>query len=561
MAGSIIVGQGGKGAAGGVTPAVGVNGSVAPTSSIEIGFIDSFGNEQGVSATNPLPVTGTVTASNPSVGLTGATAPTSATEIGVIDISGNLQGASASNPVRIDPTGTTLQPVSGTITANQGTSPWVVSLASTTITGTVAVTQSTSPWVVAGGLTNNNAAPSTNNVGVLPALANAAAPTFTEGDQTLLSVALTGHLRVGTKTNNSAAPAASTNVGSLGAVANAAGPLWTEGNQVLASTDLNGGQRIISANIPEVTAAWTSATAGNTTLSLTILGYSAVVVTLNQGTTITGGVVTFEVSDTTAGTNWYPILVTNAGVSSGTLASTFTLVASTNSQFMVPVAGWAAFRVRLSTTISGTATVNVGIQAANFPVQQNTVNVVSGTITNTRSNVAVAALADNQTSTTFFASSTNVNDPLSVGDWAYGGAFSGAADAVRQGWSKFRTPTVFKTVQATASGNTAIWTPGTGNKFRLLRFLVSVSANAFLASAGVLVISFQDAAVATSVNLEVYLQGSAPANPSGNVFYSGWIDLGQFGILSAAANNVLNVNLSTALSAGDVRITVCGTEE
>jgi hypothetical protein len=34
------------------------------------------------------------------------------------------------------------------VNAFQGTSPWVVSLASTTITGTVAVTQSTSPWVV-----------------------------------------------------------------------------------------------------------------------------------------------------------------------------------------------------------------------------------------------------------------------------------------------------------------------------------------------------------------------------------------------------------------------------
>ena len=33
----------------------------------------------------------------------------------------------------------------------QGTSPWVVSLTSTTITGTVAVTQSTSPWVVSNG--------------------------------------------------------------------------------------------------------------------------------------------------------------------------------------------------------------------------------------------------------------------------------------------------------------------------------------------------------------------------------------------------------------------------
>jgi hypothetical protein len=62
----------------------------------------------------------------------------------------NVLGTSA-HPVRVDPTGTTTQPVSGTVTANQGTSPWVVSLTSTTITGTVAVTQSTSPWIVAGG--------------------------------------------------------------------------------------------------------------------------------------------------------------------------------------------------------------------------------------------------------------------------------------------------------------------------------------------------------------------------------------------------------------------------
>lgn len=45
------------------------------------------------------------------------------------------------------------QPVSGTVAATQGTSPWVVSLVSTTITGTVGVTQSTSPWVVSGSVT------------------------------------------------------------------------------------------------------------------------------------------------------------------------------------------------------------------------------------------------------------------------------------------------------------------------------------------------------------------------------------------------------------------------
>src|SRR5271157_2405402 len=39
---------------------------------------------------------------------------------------------------------------STSLSVTQGTSPWVVSLASTTITGTVAVTQSTTPWTIQG---------------------------------------------------------------------------------------------------------------------------------------------------------------------------------------------------------------------------------------------------------------------------------------------------------------------------------------------------------------------------------------------------------------------------
>lgn len=49
---------------------------------------------------------------------------------------------------------------------------------------------------VQGNLTNNNAAPSTNNLGVLPNLANAAAPSWTEGDMVLGSVNLSGDQRV-----------------------------------------------------------------------------------------------------------------------------------------------------------------------------------------------------------------------------------------------------------------------------------------------------------------------------------------------------------------------------
>src|SRR5579863_3814709 len=129
MPSSIIIGQGsGTGSGGGGSNAsVGLNGGPGPTSSTQIGDVVA-GVFTAFSASNPVPVTGTITANNASVGATGVTAPAFATEIGVIDISGNLVGASATNPVRIDPTGTTVQPVSGTITANQGTSPWVNNL-------------------------------------------------------------------------------------------------------------------------------------------------------------------------------------------------------------------------------------------------------------------------------------------------------------------------------------------------------------------------------------------------------------------------------------------------
>lgn len=136
MANAFIIGQGtGTGAAApGANPSVGPNGGPGPTSSTQIGDVVA-GVFTPFSPTNPVPVSGTITATNPSVGATGVAAPAFATEIGIIDASGHLVGSSASNPVRIDPTGTTVQPVSGTVTALQGTSPWVVS-------GTVTITPS-----------------------------------------------------------------------------------------------------------------------------------------------------------------------------------------------------------------------------------------------------------------------------------------------------------------------------------------------------------------------------------------------------------------------------------
>lgn len=63
-------------------------------------------------------------------------------------------------------------------------------------------------------------------------------------DSTVTANAGTGTFGVaGVKSNNAGVPG-STNIGILPAIANAAIPLWTEGNQVNLSTDLNGSQRV-----------------------------------------------------------------------------------------------------------------------------------------------------------------------------------------------------------------------------------------------------------------------------------------------------------------------------
>jgi hypothetical protein len=86
-------------------------------------------------------------------------------------------------------------------------------------------------------------------------------------------------------------------------------------------------------------------------------GWPALLVQLNQTTTITGGAVTFE--GTYDGSNWVSIPVAQV-LNPNTLASLtnpYTLVASTNQPFLILTQGYQQVRLRLSTVISGTATV------------------------------------------------------------------------------------------------------------------------------------------------------------------------------------------------------------
>jgi hypothetical protein len=125
---------------------------------------------------------------------------------------------------------------------------------------------------ICGTLTNNNAAPAADGTMALSALANAAAPSWTEGQLVLESVDLAGNHRViGTKTNNSAPP--STQLGVLPALANAANPTWTEGDQVLASVTLTGAQRV--TNLP--------VTQGGTLTATGTIGATATAVKASAG--------------------------------------------------------------------------------------------------------------------------------------------------------------------------------------------------------------------------------------------------------------------------------------
>lgn len=129
-------------------------------------------------------------------------------------------------------------------------------------------------------------------------------------------------------------------------------------------------------------------------------------------------------------------------------------------------------------------------------------------------------------------------------------------------WYYQRTPIVGKNANATASGNTALWSPTAGKKFRIMRYQIVVPGTAIYATtAGALTISFQDSASAITGTTHKCQVGTTVT--PGTWYNSGWIDIGN-GFLSAAANNVLNINLTlggTGVLTDGAFVNVWGTEE
>ena len=128
------------------------------------------------------------------------------------------------------------------------------------------------------------------------------------------------------------------------------------------------------------------------------------------------------------------------------------------------------------------------------------------------------------------------------------------------------SPTGFKPKKSVAlsgvtAGNTALWTPAAGKKFRLIKYCLVVSGNAAMAAAGVNLISLADGGGGPVPGTLVQLWLPNVAGTVLGGFAMPWIDFGPNGFLSATANNVLNLNINTALTTGTINAIAIGTEE
>lgn len=284
--------------------------------------------------------------------------------------------------------------------------------------------------------------------------------------------------------------------------------------------DAGQGAQVVTGSRKEVTFSTTTAQAVAAT---DVSNYRWVSVHItSQGSSST---VTFQGSNDNS--NWIsvPMVATT---------STSTIVFSTTSaSLFTGPCGYRYFRLNVTGIAAGTTAGVVEFFATPASITLST----------------VTADTELPSAATIVDGLTNPSTPQIAAD---GMAFNGAS------WDRLRTPTTFKTVTATGSGDTALWTPTSGKKFRLLRYLIQVTGAATLASGADLDIVLRDATTALGLGHSLYVPTSAGTTLGG--WSTGWINLGN-GPLSAAANNVLNVNLSAALTAGKVRVTCCGTEE
>jgi hypothetical protein len=276
----------------------------------------------------------------------------------------------------------------------QGTSPWVVSLTSTTITGTVAVTQSGlwtvqqggAPWTFVGALTNNNAAPAATNIGVLPAIAETAynTITYTTGDQVLPVTDLHGALNQ-----------------DLQAVAGVA---------LGATAVVPYGSTPAGVNVPAVNAFITNSPAVTVSGTVAVTQSTSPWVVSLASTTITGTVTTQgNLTNNNAVPNAF-----NLGVLPAIAEGTYTTLAYTSGDQVLPAtdshgALWSDLAAVAGVALGATAVTAFGSAPAAVNVPAVNASLFSGTTPLTNTGGALNVNVTNPTSSTVAGSLTNNN--------------------------------------------------------------------------------------------------------------------------------------------------------
>ena len=127
-------------------------------------------------------------------------------------------------------------------------------------------------------------------------------------------------------------------------------------------------------------------------------------------------------------------------------------------------------------------------------------------------------------------------------------------------WDRLRTPTTVKSASSATSSSVGIWTPAAGKKFRLMGYWLHVDSNVAAAASANANVFLSDGATTMGIVHGFFIPTTALTAEGAPALDTGFINLGN-GILSAAADRVLNFTLSVSLTLGVARIFVCGTEE
>lgn len=123
-----------------------------------------------------------------------------------------------------------------------------------------------------------------------------------------------------------------------------------------------------------------------------------------------------------------------------------------------------------------------------------------------------------------------------------------------------RTANVFNTATAAASGDNAIWAPSASTlKFRLMGGLITIPTNVNRSAGADTKMTFRDGTTDLKLAFYPFIPTTAVTTVAGAVILPFYLP--GNGILSAAANNTLNLNLAAAISTGAIGVTVWGTEE